>query len=114
LKENGIPRNSPVLTLEEDLQGHIWLGSLQGLVSVGLDKDSLTVSHYTPEDGLQSMQFNENASLRTRRGELIFGGPRGFNVFDPAEVKDVQGKNQLVFTDFQLFQKSIVIGENVK
>ncbi len=114
LTENGIPRNSPVLTLEEDLQGHIWLGSLQGLVSVGLDKDSLTVSHYTPEDGLQSMQFNENASLRTRRGELIFGGPRGFNVFDPAEVKDVQGKNQLVFTDFQLFQKSIVIGENVK
>lgn len=115
LAENDIPRNSPVLTLEEDLQGHIWLGSLQGLISMALfDNDSVTVSHYTPEDGLQSMQFNENASLRTRRGELIFGGPRGFNVFDPAEVKDIQGKNTLVFTDFQLFQKSIEIGENVK
>jgi len=41
------------------------------------------------------------------------GGPSGFNLFNPKSIKDVNNKVDVVFTDFQVLNKSIVPGERV-
>ena len=47
-------------------------------------KDSLSFQfkNYTKADGLQAREFNEYPALKTRQGELLFGGPNGFNMFN--------------------------------
>ncbi|HEY0769895.1 MAG TPA: ATP-binding protein, partial [Sphingobacteriaceae bacterium] len=57
--------------------------------------------------------FHENAGLKTSAGELLFGGSNGFNIFDPTKVQFSEGKSKVVLTDFQLFNRSVKIGEEL-
>jgi signal transduction histidine kinase/ligand-binding sensor domain-containing protein/DNA-binding response OmpR family regulator len=106
---------SPVVTIQEDQRGHLWLGTPTGLVEMipGKELNDAVFRLYTESDGLQALQFNENASFKTRSGELVFGGPGGFNIFKPENLQVNKFFTKVVFTDFQLFQKSIGIGERV-
>jgi signal transduction histidine kinase/ligand-binding sensor domain-containing protein/DNA-binding response OmpR family regulator len=115
-KEDGLPHNS-VLTVLEDKQGNIWMSTPGGLTQMKINdqngKLKLTFNRFTELDGLQGLQFNENAAYKTRNGELVFGGPYGFNIFNSDDLKENAGKPRIVFTDFQLYQKSIRINEEV-
>lgn len=108
-EEDGLPHNS-ILTIEE-ADGKLWLGTPNGIscATITQTDKGLTVSfrNYDETDGLQGKQFNENASYKTRKGELIFGGANGFNIFKPSELQLNQHVPNVVMTDFQLFSKSI-------
>lgn len=112
--ENGLSDNT-VLTMLEDKSGHIWLSTTKGICELILSKRNgdfqLRSRNYDDLDGLQGMEFNENAALRTRRGELIFGGANGFNLFTPQAIKTNRQSPVVVFTDFQLFNTSIKPGQ---
>jgi signal transduction histidine kinase/ligand-binding sensor domain-containing protein/DNA-binding response OmpR family regulator len=107
--------NNPVLMIQEDARGGIWMSTVTGLFEMTEYDSSANVSfkRYTDLDGLQGLQFNENASIRTRKGELIFGGPAGFNIIDPENLQHERIASSVVFTDLQLYQKSVKIGEEV-
>jgi signal transduction histidine kinase/DNA-binding response OmpR family regulator len=62
---------------------------------------------------LQGKQFNENAALRTRKGELIFAGAYGFNIFRPEDITVNTTKPEIVLTDLQLLNKSVGINEAI-
>lgn len=107
--KDGLPHNS-VITMLEDSTGNLWLATPNGLTQMTIAdglSPTATFSNYTEADGLQGKLFNENAALRTRQGELIFGGPHGFNMFRPAEIGLNDRKSKVVLTDFQLFNKSV-------
>jgi len=110
----GLQDNS-VLTIQEDNAGNIWLGTLNGLcqLTVAGNGDIARIKHYTEADGLQGLQFNENAAYKTKRGELFFGGPSGFNILKPEALQINRKPPAIVFTDFQLYQKPVIIGEEV-
>jgi signal transduction histidine kinase/DNA-binding response OmpR family regulator len=115
-KKNGLPANW-ITNTEEDNRGAMWLSTSNGLSRVTLTP---TISAFTfhfenfdETDGLQGLEFNMNSALKTHTGELIFGGGDGFNIFDPASIEPVINKLKLVFTDFQLFNKSISANEAV-
>ncbi|MFA6246989.1 MAG: hybrid sensor histidine kinase/response regulator transcription factor, partial [Mucilaginibacter sp.] len=69
--------------------------------------------NYNERDGLQGREFTMNAAYKTRSGELIFGGGNGFNIFKPANLRTSKNSPALVFTDFQVFNKSITVGEKL-
>jgi signal transduction histidine kinase/DNA-binding response OmpR family regulator len=69
--------------------------------------------NYDEADGLQGKAFNNKAAFRTRSGELIFGGPNGFNIFRPSTIELNRQVPHVVFTDFQVFNKSIGAGEKL-
>ncbi|MCF0069650.1 ATP-binding protein [Dyadobacter sp. CY261] len=100
-----------ILSMLEDEDGRLWLGTPNGLscATISSGKSGLQVSfrNYSEIDGLQGRQFNEDAALRTRRGELIFGGASGFNLFRPQDLGENKIVPRLAFTDFQLFNRSI-------
>jgi signal transduction histidine kinase/ligand-binding sensor domain-containing protein/DNA-binding response OmpR family regulator len=115
-KKNGLPANS-ISNVVEDNKGAIWLSTSNGLSRVTLTPTANAFTfhfeNFDETDGLQGREFNINSVLKTHRGELIFGGGDGFNIFDPASIEPVTNKLQLVFTDFQLFNKSISANEAV-
>ena len=114
---DGLPHNN-ILNIVEDNSGYLWLSTPNGISRVTVNKDpqqhySIFCRNFNATDGLQSSEFNPNAAFKTSSGEILFGGPSGFNLFNPNSIKDVNNKVDVVFTDFQILNKSIVPGEKV-
>jgi len=109
---HGFPDNS-VLTIVVDARQNLWLGTPKGLVNFNITKRkenrpaAFAVRTYNEVDGLQGRSFNENAALRLRSGELVFGGANGFTIFSPDALEGETGNSPIVLTDFQIFNKSI-------
>lgn len=114
----GLPSNT-ILTMLEDDNKDLWISTPNGISTIAVAKDKtsglVTVKcrNYDELDGLQGTEFNENAAYKTRNGELIFGGAEGFNMFNPAKIASGQAIATVALTDFQLFNKSVAIGEKV-
>lgn len=112
--DHGLADNT-ILTLLEDLDHNLWISTPKGISRIELENGEFPFKiqsrNFDASDGLQGNEFNEKAALRTRAGELIFGGPNGFNIFNPANIKINAIIPPIVFTDFQLFNKSIAAGE---
>ena len=64
----------------------LWISTNEGLASV--DVVSRRVKLFDASDGLQGNTFFHKAVLRDRKGRLYFGGPKGFNVFHPSELRE--------------------------
>lgn len=76
--------NNAVLNILEDKRHRLWLSTFDGL-SV-FHPDQKTFTNYFESDGLQSNQFNYTAAMATRKGEFLFGGIKGFNIFHPDSI----------------------------
>lgn len=108
--------STAVLTVEEDAFGNIWISTFDGLSKMTFVHDALdsvTFKHYTESDGLQGRQFNINASWKTRKGELIFGGPTGFNISNGSESTQDFAIRKIVFSELELYEKPVGIGEKI-
>ena len=88
---DGLP-NSVIYGLLEDDAGDVWVSSNRGLSRVRLDPADAfaapVIRNFTPDDGLQSFEFNLNARYRLSDGRLLFGGVNGFNIFHPDSIRE--------------------------
>ncbi len=67
-----------------DAGGGIWLSGNAGLMRY--EPSSGAVKTYHREHGLQGEEYDFGAYFRLRDGRLCFGGPGGFNIFDPSRL----------------------------
>src|SRR6185503_12252525 len=115
-KNIGLPAIN-VSNIVEDNNGVMWLSTTNGLASIRLSgaagNYTYRVNKYNEFDGLQGREFNVYACFKTSEGELAFGGPNGFNVFNPQQVSVFKPRQNLLFTDFQLFNKTVAAGDTV-
>lgn len=114
-KEDGLPDNT-MLSMREDDQHNYWISTPKGLsklklLGTNLIKDEAVFSSYSEAEGLQGIEFNVKASYKTRKGELVFGGPNGFNLFDPEKIRVNKNIPEVVLTDLRIFNKSIAVGK---
>lgn len=100
----------------EDEQGNIWVSTDNGLYKLHFKNFELPfttknveVSHYNADDGLASNQFQTNASLRLKNGELLFGGINGLTSFFPDRLIKNKIKPQVAFTDFLIRNKPVLV-----
>jgi signal transduction histidine kinase/ligand-binding sensor domain-containing protein/DNA-binding response OmpR family regulator len=108
--------HNAVMCVEEDNYGHIWISTLDGLLEMTIaDASASKVSYklYTESDGIQGRQFNQNAGFRTRQGELVFGGPTGFNILSARERRPDIPIEKIVFSELELYEKTVSIGEEI-
>ncbi|MDA3893105.1 MAG: response regulator [Salinivirgaceae bacterium] len=86
--QNGLPDNS-IMGIRESDEGDLWLSTSGGIckLTVEFDSNGKYVNHqavnFNEADGLQGREFNEGSTFKTSKGELIFGGANGFNLFLP-------------------------------
>lgn len=114
---NGLCNNA-VLTILEDPAGNLWMSTFNGIAA--FNTQDHTFKNYYQEDGLQSNQFLYSASLALRSGELVFGGIKGFNIFNPSAITPHNNKTHVLLTDIKVDnvflqrQKSITVINNGK
>lgn len=108
-KEYGIDANS-VYGILQDSERTLWLSTNNGLYNFNPQKRKAV--HYNDGDNLQSYQFNYNACYKAADGRMFFGGIKGFNTFYPNRISKDSIKGNIVWTNFQLFNKDVSVGKN--
>jgi ligand-binding sensor domain-containing protein/signal transduction histidine kinase len=108
-EHQGLP-GSAVIGILEDQADRLWLGTKNGLSR--FDPRTETFRNYDASDGLQSNDFSWGSCKQGLNGEMFFGGSEGFNAFFPEKIRDNPYVPPVVLTDFQLFNKSVVIGKD--
>jgi diguanylate cyclase (GGDEF)-like protein len=84
-REQGLSSDT-VYGVVPDSVGRLWLSGNAGLMR--FDPDTGLIKTYHRQHGLQGEEFDFNAYFRLPDGRLCFGGPGGFNIFDPARVTE--------------------------
>jgi diguanylate cyclase (GGDEF)-like protein len=79
-----------------DASGQLWLSGNAGLVR--FDPNTRIMKTYHRQHGLQGEEFDFNAYFRLPDGRLCFGGPGGFNIFDPARITENHNPPRLALT----------------
>jgi ligand-binding sensor domain-containing protein/signal transduction histidine kinase/CheY-like chemotaxis protein/AraC-like DNA-binding protein len=98
------------LSLPETMKGIVadnlntlWITSNEGVFA--LDKTRTHIKRFDASEGLQGNTFFQKAVLRTKAGRLIFGGPRGFNVFHPDSLRNLTVPSKFYFTDLYIYSQ---------
>lgn len=82
--EQGLPSNV-IYGIETDRQGNLWVSTNRGMAKMAPTKTHF-ISFYAG-DGLQGDEFTANVSLRSKTGDLYFGGNNGITYFNPTEIQ---------------------------
>lgn len=95
--------------ITEDELGNFWISTSRGLTK--FHPETFQSSSYNNADGLQGLEFEANAFLKTSKGEMFFGGVNGFNSFFPEAIKTNSFIPPVYLTEFQIFNKRILPGD---
>lgn len=117
IEKDGLKEKN-VLTITEDSQGNLWMSTPSGLSKLTITQDKnnnyqFSFKNYDQSDGLINGAFHENAVLKCSSGELIYGGSNGFNIFQPENIGVDNSRPKVIFTDFQVFNRSVNVGEEI-
>ena len=111
-QKDGLPGNRVLKILEDD-ENNIWVSTTNGLSKIVVNPKgrnnefSFTFQNFTKLDGLQDNEFNQVSAYKTSKGELLFGGGNGFNLFNPSEIIEKNVKPNIVFTELLIFNEPI-------
>jgi PAS domain S-box-containing protein len=107
---DGLP-NNVIYGMLADNAGNIWMSTNDGLGKFNYKAKEFDI--YDVNDGLQDNSFYWGAYARGHNNELLFGGIKGFNVFDPDEIENDKLEPEVVITDFRIFNKTVLPGQKV-
>ena len=94
-----------VVAITESRDGAIWISGKTGITK--LDLKNKKALNFSTSDGLLSNDFNNNAVLNDKNGDLYFGSYEGVNYFNPNKTSNNIKEPLLYLDDFKLFNKSI-------
>jgi signal transduction histidine kinase/ligand-binding sensor domain-containing protein/DNA-binding response OmpR family regulator len=97
--------NNNVLAIEEDASKQLWLSTYNGLCR--FDPQRTTFTNFYQSNGLASKEFNFNASLRLRNGQLAFGGTGGLTLFFPEQQVPLRNAPGMAFTDIRIDERPL-------
>jgi ligand-binding sensor domain-containing protein/signal transduction histidine kinase/DNA-binding response OmpR family regulator len=92
--------------ITEDKNGNFWISTSNGITR--FNPDNGQYKKYNTGDGLQGLEFEANAYLQTKDGEMFFGGINGFNSFYPAQIKANNFLPPVYLTELQVFNRTIL------
>jgi signal transduction histidine kinase/ligand-binding sensor domain-containing protein len=105
---NGLPNNA-ISGILEDNSDNLWISTNAGICKY--NKINKTFLNYPQNDPIQSNNFKEWVCLKSKSGMMYFGGYNGLTSFYPDSIKDNNYMPYVYINDFQIFGKSVQIGE---
>ena len=110
---NGLPDNR-ICGLVFDFKQNLWISTKNGLCRILKNdlvkhhKDELLkIRTYDETEGLQSNEFLVQSFNSGKEGRLLFGGTKGFNIFNPDDITDNHFIPNVVITDLLIFNKPV-------
>jgi len=88
----------PIGSMLEDGKGYLWLGTRRGLVQ--FDPALETSKRFSEIDGIENTSIHWTSRVRTKDGELWFGGSDGITHFYPADLRENTHVPAIVLTAF--------------
>jgi signal transduction histidine kinase/ligand-binding sensor domain-containing protein len=101
-EKDGLPNNVIYGILEDD-RGSLWLSTNRGLSKFDIQAE--TFRNYDAHDGLQIYEFNQGAFRKNKKGEMFFGGIKGFVAFTPENIEDNPNIPPVVITSLKKFDE---------
>lgn len=89
----------------EDDKGYFWIATSNGLTR--FHPQTKSIKKFNTADGLQGLEFEANAYLKTKSGQLFFGGVNGFNMFHPKDIQPDRFAPAVYITGFQVSNEKI-------
>lgn len=107
--ENGLPSNI-ICSILEDSSGNLWISTDKGVSIFKVELNSF--KNYDYNDGLQGNEFLQNAGYKNKNNNYIyFGGVNGISFFNPNELNTSSKLSDVAFTDFKIFNRSVLPDE---
>lgn len=106
-KSDGLPSNV-VSSVLEDKDGNLWISTSNGISK--FDPESEEFNNFFEADGLQSNEFLPGSCLKTKCGELYFGGVNGYNSFYPEQIKENPNIPPIYITNFRIYNEPVKPG----
>ena len=103
-EDDGLPSDI-IYGILEDKKGNLWLSTGNGLCRY--NPQTKAIKSFYSQDGIQGNEFKQNAFLKLKSGDLVFGGTSGFTIFNPEKIEENKIPPPVVFTDFQVSNSSI-------
>lgn len=108
--KDGLPSNI-INSIVEDKFGNLWISTDKGLSLFRVSEK--TFKNYDVDDGLQGNEFLQSSGISsTYDGKIYFGGVNGLNFFDPQKLYEKSKPAKLTFTDFKIFNRSVIPGKD--
>jgi len=80
-----------------DPNKNIWAGTGNGIVQVPPDR---AVQRYSLADGIQGLEFNTNACVKSENGRFYFGGLNGISAFRPDQLSRYNNRQRIFIKQF--------------
>ena len=106
-EKDGLP-NSYVYGVLQDNSGSIWVSTNGGLSK--FIPETKQFRNFTKTDGLQNNEFNTGAYYKSSSGDLYFGGPNGFNKFDPQTITYNPYEPPVIITSIKILGVELDMG----
>ena len=103
-KANGLT-NDTIYGIQSDDTGALWMSSNAGLMRFEPETGKVTPFHR--DQGLQDEEFNFGAHWRASDGRMLFGGPKGFNYFDPKVLEQAAAPPKVVLTQVAVLNRPL-------
>ena len=107
-EKDGMADNYACAILVDD-HNNIWTSTKGGISKLNDKRNKF--SNYDKYDGLQSTVFEEFVSLKTQKGNMLFSGTNGFNIFHPDSIKDNLNVPNVLITEMRILNEPVKIGE---
>ncbi len=114
LKNNKFERLEPqsydtkintVFGITEDTKGKIWMSSNKGVMSY--DQNTKKTVLYDQSNGISGNEFSNNACIKSKDGNLYFGGPSGVFFLNPNTTQENHYTPQVILTELKSHGKII-------
>jgi ligand-binding sensor domain-containing protein/signal transduction histidine kinase len=109
-QEDGLPNNS-IYGILEDTHGNLWMSTNYGISKFDPELNEFT--NYDSNDGLQGNEFNGNAFLKNKFGEIFFGGINGLTVFNPENVVNNHNIPNIALTSVKIYDKELELEQSI-
>ncbi len=102
--------NEFIKGITEDKFGKFWISTNKGITRFNPADQSF--KKFNVHDGLQGLEYEPNAYMQTRDGEMFFGGTQGLNTFYPEKIKNNRFIPPVYITNLEIFNKRVVPGDD--
>lgn len=105
--KEGLP-NNVIYGILSDSLGNLWMSSNKGIFRY--NPQSGEIRSYSKYDGIQGDEFNSLAYSKGLKGELMFGGVNGLNVFFPKDLYLQDKDFQVFITNLKINNQAVHVG----
>jgi ligand-binding sensor domain-containing protein/serine phosphatase RsbU (regulator of sigma subunit) len=103
-----------IYSILRDSTGKFWMSTNRGVTAFNpIESNKPFFKNYNIKDGLVNTEHNLGAACLSSTGNMLFGGPNGYNLFRPSQIKDNLHVPPVHVISFKRSGKDVALDSNL-